>query len=350
MNELMIYGLSALFICFMIVIFLLSRLKTDIFPEDYEFGLDPFWYIFAVMFAGASVLFFVFPQMSDTIRTYHYTSTIFLPFLFAALIYFCYLFDVSWLTNLVTFAVALAISYMQADDFQLFPKHLTLFQDRLVTAVLIFIVSKGLGLLNGQGGIASMQFCGVMVAAVFLAHFDALPQFLAVIAMAYLGTMLAFTIFSWPPERIVMSHGAFSCFGFIMGCFMLNSASEFADASMIIAASYLFTEVAVALYNRFICREITTDLYMNTSYYKISDNGQYDLGVARGVLKIIVIDIVLSVIQVAASERLALVIFAIALNLWFLSIFSGNSQPSEFFSITKLGKMAVKGLFGKKQK
>lgn len=349
MNELMIYGLSALFVCFAAVVFFLSRLPTDVFPEDYEPGLDPFWYIISVMLVGASVIYFVFPNLPDMIRAYNY-ATIILPFILAILMYLCYLFDIAWFTNLFTFVAALIISYMQADDFQLFPKQLTLFQDRLVTAVLLFIVSKGLGLLNGQGGIASMQFCAVMIAAVFLAHFEAIPLFLAVIALVYLGSMLGFAFFSWPPEKIVMSHGAFSCFGFLMGCFMLNAATEFADAPIFIAASYLFTEVFVAFYNHVICRDKTAELYMSTSYYKISQDGQYDLSVARGILKIIVIDIVLSIIQIAASERLALVIFSVAFNLWFLSILSGNTRPSEILSLTKFGKMAVKGLLKKKDK
>lgn len=349
MNELMIYGLGALLICFSIVTFMLSRLPSDVFPEDYEFKLDPFWYIVATMFIGVSVVYFTFPHLPDMIRSYSYTALV-LPFLFACLIYFAYLMDIAWLSNLLTFALALAVSFMQSDDFLLFPKQLTFWQDRLAIAVLLFIASKGLTLLNGQGAIASMQFCAVMISALFLAHFNALPLFLAAIALVYLGCVLGFAFFSWPPEKLIMNHGAFAALGFIMGCFMLNCSAEFCDAPIFIAASYLFTEFFIALYNHFICRDNTPDLYMSTSYYRVSQNGQYDLGVARSVLKIMVVDIVLSLTQIVASERLAIPVFSIALNLWFLSILSGDTNPESMLSLTKLGKMAFNGLFKKDRK
>jgi len=349
MNEMMIYGISALLICFTVLTFLLSRLPTDIFPENYEFKLDPFWYVLGVMFAGVTVIFFLFPDLPDMVKSYHYTG-ILLPFVFAGIIYISYLFDINWLTNLLTFGAAYVISYIQPDDFQLFPTQLAPWQDKLAVATILFVLSKGLGLLNGIGGIASTQFCTVMITALVLTYFGALPQFLAAIAMTYLGTMIAFAFFSWPPEKIVMSNGAFASLGFIMGCFMLDAANEFAEVPMLIAVSYLVTEVLIALYNRLICQEKTDFLYMNTSYYKTSDEGKYDAGVARGVLKILAIDVVLALMQIVAYERLAIPVFAIALNLWFLSILSGDTNPEELVSLTKWGKKIVKGVFSRKKK
>ena len=349
MNEMVIYGVSALMLCFTVLTFLLSRLPTDIFPENYEFKLDPFWYVAGIMFIGATVIYFVFPQLSDMVKTYRYTD-ILLPFVFAALIYFCYLFDVDWITNILTFVGAVIISFMQADGFALFPDYLTPIQDKFVVALILFIISKGLGLLNGQGGIASMQFCAVMVIAVILTYFGALPQFLAVLSMVYLGCMLAFSFFSWPPEKIVMSNGAFSALGFIMGCFMLNASNEFAEAPMLIAVSYMITEIFATLYNRFINQEQKDYLYMNTAYYRISQNKSYEAGVARGILKILAIDAVLALMQIVASERLALPVFAVSLNLWFLSILSGDTQPEELVSLTKWSKKLVKSVVSKKKK
>ncbi len=348
MNDFILYGIGALLVCFTILTFLLSRLKTDIFPEEYEFQLDPFWYIIGVMFLGGMAVYFLYPEHADTIKQYHFTDVL-LPFFFAAVIYFCYLLDIHWITNLVTFLFALGISYIQPDDFCLFSGISTPFQDKLAIAVLIFIFSKGLGLLNGIGGIASMQFLAVMISAVILTYFDAVPQLLGCLAMAYFGTMLAFTFFSWPPEKIVVSNGGFACLGFVMGCFMLDASVEFADAPMLIAASYLVTEMGVSLYNRYIYREKTDNLYMNTSYYKISDNGKYDLAVVYGVGKMLIIDVVLSMMQIVASTKLALPVFAVALNLWFLSILSGDTNPEQLLSLSKWGKKVVKGVFARKK-
>ena len=88
---------------------------------------------------------------------------------------------------------------------------------------------------------------------------------------------------------------------------------------------------------------------MNTSYYKTSEDGKYDLGVCRGVLKILVIDVVLTLPQIWATDQHALLIFTVLFNLWLLSILSGASKPQPMFSVAKLGLKAISGTFKKKQ-
>ena len=348
MNIMAVYGIGIFLACFFVMTFALSRIPTDIFPEDYDFKLDPFWYMISVLFLGGSVAYFIFPQVSDMVHPFSYL-TLLLPIIFAILIYFCYLLDVHWLTNVVLLSAAAVITFMQPEGFILFPKYLTPLQDKFVIIALIFVFAKGLGLLNGLGAIASLQFSTVMGAMILLSYFGAVPQLFGVIAFSYLGTMLAFSFFSWPPEKIVISHGAFVSLGFIMACFMLAGATEFAEASVFISASYLITEVFISFYNHFIIRDKMPDLFMSTSYYKSSQNGQFEKGVVRGVLKILLINAVLSLMQIVASERFALPFFSVMLNLWFLSILSGDTKPEELFSLSKFGKSIIKGLFSKKE-
>ena len=349
MSELLVYGVGSLMICFAVLTFILYRVPNDIFPEEYEFHLDPFWYIITVMFLGCSIVYFVFPKFPDMIHPYHYLNLL-LPFVFATLLYLVYIFGNEWTINLLTFGLALVICYLQPDDFQLFGDKLPPWQDKLAVAFLLFVISRGLGLLNGLPAIASMQFSAVMISGALMAYFGALPQILGVIALTLLGCMLAFCFFSWPPERLIISHGGFSSLGFIMGCFMLTSSTEFADAPMCIAASYLFTEIGISFYNHYMCRDQSDYLYMSTSYYKTSQDEQYTLGVARGILKILVINVVLSVLQIAAISRLSLIVFSFALNLWLLSILSGDTNPEDVMSLTKWSKKAIKGFFSKSQK
>lgn len=347
MNIIMTYGIGVFLGCFFIMTFALSRIPNDVFPEDYEFRLDPFWYIISVLFLGGTVAYFIFPHGTDMVHPAGYMNFV-LPIVFAILIYFSYLLDVHWFTNLLLLLAASIITFMQPNDFVLFSEYLTPWQDKFAVVALIFIFAKGLGLLNGLGAIASLQFSAVMGSMILLAYFGAVPQLFGVIAFAYLGTMLAFALFSWPPEKIVISHGAFVSLGFVMACFMHSAATEFAEASVFIAASYIVTEIFISLYNHFIMRDKAPDLTMSTSYYKSSNDRQFETGVVRGVLKILLIDIVLSLMQIAASERFALPFFAIMLNLWFLSILSGDTKPEELFSLSKIGKRTIKGLFSKK--
>ena len=46
--------------------------------------------------------------------------------------------------------------------------------------------------------------------------------------------------------------------------------------------------------------------------------------------------------QTIAVERVALPVFSIAVNLWFLSILSGETKPDGVFSVTKFGYKMIK--------
>ena len=246
MNDVFLYGIGALLICFTTATFFLSRIKTDIYPEDYEFRLDPFWYVSGLLFLSGLLVFLFLPTCYDAVKDYGYTDFI-LPFGWAALLYFSYLLDVSWLTWIVTAGGALLISFLQPEDFRLFPEYLSPFEDKIAVAAILTAISKGLGLMNGLGAIASLQFVIVMIVSAVLAYFGILPQLVGAVALAYAGVMLAFTFLSWPPEKLIMSDGAFASLGFILGCFMLNVSVEFSEASRFIAVSYMVVEICTAL-------------------------------------------------------------------------------------------------------
>lgn len=348
MNEILIYGISALLCCFAITTFILSRIPANVSPDSYFFKLDPFWAIVGTMFVGGLVVYHFFPEYNDMIKKYSYFDFS-VPIILAVIIYLSAIYNFGFITNILLFGASLFISYMQPDDFMLFPNHLSPFTDKVVIALFIFIVAKGLGLLNGLSAISSLQFNAVLVAIILLSIFGFLPQVLAVVALSYLGSMLAFTFFSWPPEKLIMSNAAFSSLGFILGCFMLNGVVEYSDASMFIACSYLFTEVIIVLYNRYMKNQKEDSLYMNTSYFAISEDGKYEYGVVLGIIKILIIDCVIALIQVVSYERLAFPVFSIAVNIWLLSILAGNTVPANTLSVSKLGLKLVKSAVSKKK-
>lgn len=348
MNDFLIYGISGLLICFTVATLLLNRMDKDTIPEEYEFKLDPFWYLAGVMFVGGIAVYTLFPTMGDTISSYSYFNVV-TPIILAAVIYFCYVLGLELFANILTLGGGYLMVATMPDTFRLFPEQLNLWQEQLVLTLILFIVSKGFGLLNGLGGIASMQFIAIVICMVILVYFGALPQILGVLAMTYAGVMIAFAFFSWPPEKLLMSDEAFSAFGFVIGCLMLNGAAEYAEASLFIASSYLFTETGLVLYRRYIERAPCLRGFMCTSYFLISDDGKYEQGVVRGVLKIMIVDVVFATIQIAATERLAFPVFAVAFNLWLLSILSGDTKPEELLSISKWGKNALKGALAKKK-
>ena len=341
MSEVYIYGLASMLIFFVLSTYCFSRIPEDYFPENYEFKLDPFWYLIAFLFVGCSVTYFSFDKYYDSIKEYKYFDFA-LPLIFACLIYVVCLLGSNLFANSFIFVLAYIMTYLQPDNFMLFPDYLEPWQDRLVVSGIILVISRGLSLLNGLGAIASLQFLVVLLTAIALSLLGLTPNLIFVMAMCYTGIMLSFCFLSWPPEKIVMNNDAWSAFGFILGCFALNLSVECSEASMFIALSYLFTEVVLAIYNRYILGQKTNYLYMNTSYYTISNDGEDEKRVVYGVLKIFIVCVFMALTQTIAVERIALPVFSVALNLWFLSILSGQTKPDGFFSITKYGYRFVK--------
>ncbi len=349
MNEVVIFGLSALFICFTVTNFFLSRIPLEIYAEDYDYRLDPLFTVFFVMLLGGIGCFMFFPPYFDTVKDYGYLDFI-LPFVFSGVIYFCYLLGIDVITNIVSILLCLIMAFIQPDDFRMFNGYLPYWQDRLLIAGLLFVISKGMSLLNGLGAIASAQFMLVMLTSATLAYFGVAPKLLAVVGAAYGGAMLAFTFFSWPPEKLIMTNGGFASIGFILGCFMLNMSVEYSATSMFIATSFLFTEVGYVLYNRYILNHKKEQAYMNSTYYNISNEGEYEREVVIGVMKIFFVNFLLSILQIASDENVALPFFSVALNMWMLSVLAGDATSMQMFSITKWGFRSIKGMISGKNK
>ena len=86
MNEILIYGISALLCCFAITTFILSRIPANVSPDSYFFKLDPFWAIVGTMFVGGLVVYHFFPEYNDMLKKYSYFDFS-VPIIFAVIIY-----------------------------------------------------------------------------------------------------------------------------------------------------------------------------------------------------------------------------------------------------------------------
>ena len=344
MNEVIFYGMMVMLICFGVATFFLSRIPSEIFDDEYDVGLDPLLPVFGSMLLGAIGVLFFFNEQADAINDYGYWDFI-LPFILGGLIYFCYMLNIGMITNIVIFASALLMSFIQPDDFYLELGELSVWQERIVIAIVIFIITKGLSLLNGLGGVGALQVLAVLIVGTIMAYFGALPILLGYVALAYCGAIGAFLSFSFPPEKLVITNGGWGAIGFVLASFMLYGCTEQAEVSMIIACSYLFTEVGIALYNRVILNKKRELGYMYTYYWEIANEDEYDKPVVIGVMKIFFIDMLLALFQLVAYERIALLVFAFAINLWMLQVLKGEAEPLRFFSITRWSANKVKGIF-----
>ncbi len=344
MNEVILYGIGVMLICFCITTFFLSRIPYDIYSNNYDKELDPLLPVLGTMLFGGLSVFFLFNNGYDAIKDYSFLDFV-LPFVFGGLIYFCYLLDIGFITNIVILICSLIMAFIQPDDFSLELKNLSIWQERIIVALIMYVITKGMSILNGLGGIASMQVMAVNAVLVVLAYLGAVPLLLAYVGIAYFGVMLAFISFSWPNEKLVITNGGWNAIGFVMASLMLFASVERSEISMLIAVSYLFVEVCMVIYNKIFLNEKREQPYMYSSYYKISNEGEYENYVVYGVMKIFFIDAVLATFQVVAQERIALLTFAVAVNLWLLQVLKGEAKPIGFFSVTKWGVKTLKGAF-----
>lgn len=336
MNEIILFGIGAMLVCFTITTFCLSRIQSEIYPEEYDFKLDPLVGIWLSMLVGGIGVYFIVPDYFDMIKDYNILDFI-LPFILALVIYVFHMLDIAILSNVVILLSSFCMTFLLPDNFYLFPEYLSKWQDRLAITAILFVITKGMGLINGLGGVGALQFMTVMVVSFILTLLNMAPAVLGILAMAYFGAMLAFLFYSWPPEKLIVTTGGFVAIGFILACFMLNMSVECVEAPMFISCSFLFTETSIVLYNRYILNQKEEYSYMNTSYYKLSNYGEYEQYVVRGVVKIFIVNIALALLQLYSFERIALPVFSIAINLWMLSILSGETSPTEVFSITRTG-------------
>lgn len=347
MIENLVFSIGILLSSFVLATFILSRIPSHIFPEEYEFKLDPFWYMIGLLLIFSGIVYYTAPSFPDTIKDYSVWDFV-LPIIFSVIIYFFYLLGISWLTPIIIYLLALVICFLQPDTFNLFPEHLSPLQDTFVEALFITLIAIGLGLLNGLPAIASMQFNTIMLVCIVLTYLGILPQILGFMALTYFGVMLAFSFLSWPPEKIMMTNEGFISLGFTLACFMLQASVEFSEASMAIAAAFLFTELGYAFYHRFILMQKREYLFMNTTCFKLYELGADEKVICISILKIFLLNILLAFIQTVSYERIALTVFAIGLNFWYLSILSGDTQPEELLSISKWGRKVIKASFAKK--
>ena len=334
MNEVMLFGIGAMLTCFTIATFFLSHIQADIHSDNYDIKLDPLVGVLVSMLIGGLGVYFFFPDYFDNIKDYGVLDFI-LPFVFAVIIYFFYMLDVAILTNIVILLCAFGMTFLLPSDFNLFQGYLNDWQNKLAIIFIMFVITKGLSLMNGLGGVGALQFMTVMIVSICLVLLGIAPHILGFVAMAYIGAMLAFLFYSWPPEKLIITTGGFASIGFILACFMLNMSAECAEAPMFIACSYLFTETGVVLYNRYIMNEKEEYSFMNTSYYKLSNYGEHELFIVKGLLKIFVANILFALLQTSSQERIALPVFSVAINFWILSIISGKTSPTEVLSITR---------------
>lgn len=348
MSDFVFYSVIVLLSCFSIAYYCLNKIDADLIPESYELSLDPFWSIWGTMLVGGCLAFHFYPDNFDMIMIYKYTTFI-IPLFFALLVYICYLFEQDLLSNVLMFIGGLVVSYMAPDDYMLFPEIPYLILDKILIAVIIFVIAKSFMLLNGLPGVASIQALTILLSIFLLSYFGALPQVLAVVAMAYFGAIIAFAFFSWPPEKLILSQGAFSALGFIIVCLMFDASVEYAESSMLVASSYLITELLVFIYNRYLLGIKKTWGFMNTIYFKLSNEGEFTNAILSALYKIMIVNIILSIAQIYCYSRIAFPIFSVLANFWFLAILAGEAEPLRILSISRMGVSIFGGLLRKKQ-
>ena len=72
MNQVVIFGIIAMLVCFGVANFFLSRIPSDIYNNEYDKDLDPLLPVFGTMLLGGLGVFLFSSSQYDNIKNYNF--------------------------------------------------------------------------------------------------------------------------------------------------------------------------------------------------------------------------------------------------------------------------------------
>lgn len=297
----------------------LSFRKNDALETQYSFKHDSWIMMFLITALGFMAIELFSPDYADFIVKFGLMNVA-VWFLAAAMIYVVFLLEVDSWTALTLFLAAVAVTAMLPTDCFVFGGILPFWIDRAVAVVMIMLFAFGFSLLNGIDGILPIQAFGSALGLAGLGFIGGIPVVLGFMGAYFAGVWFGYLNFNFYPSKIRINDGAALCGGFIFACLFLQSAAELAGSSILILAMFVLVDIIWLVVNRYLLNHRTQSLYENTGYWAVYLRGIDISLIEFGVAKILIINVVLALFQLYASNEFSLPIFAFIINVWFLHV------------------------------
>lgn len=311
------------------VIFLLSYVLTRFIGHllsiqddafiPYQFKKDPYIYIFLMFAMLICAVYFLPPYFKDAIYPPHFiwlgTS-----FVFAGLIYFLFLLETDKLLDVSIVIFSILSTFLFADKSalaDLAPVPWWLFA--LGVGLTVSLITLGSRVLAGLTGVFSLVMSMLTFGLFLVACFGGIPIYLGLMSMAMFGAFVCIFQFNAFQLHLKINEGAMMSATFLVCMLLLGGVNELAGPSMLILPLYIIAELLWSLCAQYILRRKETDLCFNAVYWSAFQKSANIGLIYTIILKICIINIVLSCFQLYAQNAFTLPLLALIINFWLLS-------------------------------
>lgn len=301
--------------------------SQDIMGQEYSFKDDPFLYLWTMMSAVFAAVYAFMPQMHDTLIALK-LSYLIVPVLCSAVIYVAYLLEIRWLFYLAVLLSSCAAVLVYPYDWFLLGSHLPYFWlDKLLAVLIVFLLCALVPFLNGLRGHFSVFAVSVLTGVFVLSLCGGVPLFLGILSVIWAGLWTGFFQFNIFSYKIELNDGAATAAMFMISCLLLYCSAEYASASVLILLIYYVAEICWSIVHHFMKASSTDELSENSAYYIAFENyGDNLFAAAVSIIKINLINIVISAFQLFSPNFFALPLLTFIINLW---MFGKIGRPEE---------------------
>lgn len=320
-------------------------IKNDILLP-YQLKKDPYIYIFILIFTFFCVAYLLSYFFNDAIITPSFLW-LGISFLFSGLIYFLFLLETDNLLNIGIVVFSLSAAFLFADKNILttsFPAPWWL--SSLGIGLIVSIITLGSRVLAGITGIFSLVMSILSLGLFSIACLGGIPSYLGLMAMVMFGVFSCVFQFNRFQLHLRINEGAMMSATFLFCMLLLGGVNELAGPSMLILSAYIIVEFLWSLCAQYILRKKETDLCFNTVYFTSLQKG-VDLYVLYSlVLKVCIVNMVLSGFQLYAQNTFTLPILAFLIDFWLLSKLNNAGQEKTLKEVNQSFVESIKNEIG----
>jgi len=324
-----------------IIGFCLMRIVLQLIPatgSSYSFRKDMWVYMTLLSAAGIIGIYYFSPDYADSLIGLS-PKTMALVLFLSFLIYFAFLLETSWLFYAVTAAASLGTTFLWPDSALAFEGFLPPLADHLSAALLLFIFTVSVKLLNGVPGIFSIFAITICGGAALIAAIGGMPLILGFIGAYWAGLWLGHLNVC---DHVRLNNGICASMGFLLGWILLSGCVELAGSSMLVLSMFLFAEICWALWHRFIFNDKKIDLSENTAYGMAYEKGLTEAAIRISVGKIGIVNTIFAGFQLFASNFYSVPIFVFLANIWLLNILSNVGLND--YSLQETNRQLIKSV------
>lgn len=305
------------FVCSRVILNFLRMDGGEI--REYTFLKDPWLYIFFLTGVGLLAIFFLMPNFNDVVVPLTITPLGVLLGL-SLLIYVVFLLEEDWLFYLVLAGASLVLAFMIPDEVLLFEGLVPLRVDRLIVAAAVFIFTSLAQWLNGLPNIFTIQCLTITIGLFVMALVGGVSQILGFAGACLAGVWLGLFNLNQISGTGILNNGACAAAAFVFSGLLIDGALEMAGPSMVILIMYALSEGMWSIVCRYILGIKRLDWSDNTTYMSVADKGASIDAINTAVIKIGLVNVMLAGFQLFAVNAFSIPLFALAVNLWLLSM------------------------------